>query len=482
MTRVLIVDDDPVELRRMADLAAAAGYAALTASGGEQALAILRADADIAAVILDLVMPDRDGMAAMESMARSGIAIPVIVAAGATASETIASAIRQGAVDFLTKPASLERLSVSLRNALQRADLESVVRSQHARRAGTLTLNDLITRSAAMHRVLELIRRAAKSTLPVLIEGETGTGKTLVARIIHALSPRIAKPFVALDCTAIPFARIEAALFAPATGALARADGGTLLLRGLGELAPDLQHRLLHFLDTGDLAANSGTRPHRVDVRLIVASRNRLLGLAQRGVLREDLFYQLNVLSLYLPPLRDRREDIASLAAHVIARATAELGRPPVTLGPEALTLLNAYDWPANIRQLETTLHRAIALCESDQLVPADFPQIVERLYGRDEAAQQVATKPLPSGPIHVDAATHQPRYIPQEQSPDRFIGVDGELAPLADLERALIAFALARHAGHMSRVARALGIGRSTLYRKLREYGLGEEAPSRAA
>jgi len=480
MTRVLIVDDDPAELRRTAEFATTAGYTAITASGGEEALTILRADPDITAVILDLVMPDRDGMGVMEAMFGAGFLVPVIIAAASA--QATASALRAGAADFLTKPASPERVAIALRNALHRSGLEAVVRNAHAQRTGALSLDDLVTRSPAMHRVPDLMRRAAKSALPILIEGEAGTGKTLAARIIHAMGERAAKPFVVLDCTTVARTGLEAALFGPTAGAIARADGGTLLLRGIGDLPPDLQARLLQVIESGTLPA-ADPRPRRVNVRLTVASRSRLLTLAQSGALREDLYYRLTVLPLYLPPLRDRREDIAALAAHFIARSAAELQRPPVHLTPEALALLNAHAWPHNIRELETTLHRAVSLAETDRLTPADLPHIVARVYGRDEALQQRATIPLPSAPIHVDAAIHQPRHNqPQEQSPDRFVAADGEIAPLADLERALIAFALERHAGHMSRVARALGIGRSTLYRKLREYGLDEDTETRAA
>jgi DNA-binding NtrC family response regulator len=482
MTRVLIVDDDPVELRRVADLVTNAGYVPLLAPSGDTALGILGSDPDIGAVILDLVMPDRDGMAVMEALSRADIAVPVIAAANPAAPESIASALRRGAVDFIARPATAERLSVALRNALHRVELETLLLRGHAHRTGPLGLDDFVSRSPAMHRVPELLRRAGKSAPPVLVEGEAGTGKTLAARIIHAIGDRSARPFIIFDCASVPLHHLEPALFAPTAGALSRADGGTLLLRGLAELPPDLQARLLRVVESGAIEdANELVR--RVNVRLIVASRSRLLTLARSGALREDLYYRLNVQPIYLPPLRDRPEDIAALAAHFTARSVAELQRSPLHLSPEALTLLSAHDWPHNIRELETALHQAVALAETDRLEPADFPRIVARLYGRGEALQQIATIPLPSAPIHVDAANPEPRHIRlEEQVPDRFIGADGEIAPLADLERELIVFALARYAGHMSRVARALGIGRSTLYRKLREYGLDEETQTRAA
>jgi DNA-binding NtrC family response regulator len=479
MTRILVVDDDPVQLKLTAEVARHAGFTPVTAGGGDAALRLLRADPGFGAVILDLVMPDRDGMAVMEAMARDGITTPVIVQTAHGALETVVTAMRQGAVDFFVKPVAPERLVVSLRNALQLGALEAVVRSERHRRAGTLGLDDIVTGSPAMHRVLTLVRKAARSPIPVLVEGEAGTGKALVARVIHGLGDRAARPFVAVDCAALPAPHIDATLFEPGRGKVAEAQGGTLYLDAIGELPADAQARLLRLLDKGEIAPLGGGRPERANVRLIAATSRRLLELTRAGGFREDLFYRLNVLPIYVPPLRERRDDVTRLAHHFIARFAAETGRRVAGLAPEATALLEAYDWPGNVRQLENALYRAVLLAEGGDLAAADFPQIVAHQRGRAEMARLTAALPTPSAPVHIDAARPRPD---DTATPDRFLDASGEVAPLPELERELIAFALRHYGGRMSKVARALRIGRSTLYRKLRDYGLEEGAQSDAA
>ena len=204
MARVLIVDDDPVQLRLTAEVARRAGFAPVTAAGGDEALKLLRADPGFGAVILDLVMPDRDGMAVMEAMQRDGITVPVIIQTAHSSLETVVSAMRNGAADFFVKPVAPERLIVSLRNVMKLGELETIVRTDRHRRAGTLGLDDIVTRSASMDRVLMLAQKAAKSPIPVLIEGETGTGKELIARVIQGMGDRVSKPFVTVNCAGDP--------------------------------------------------------------------------------------------------------------------------------------------------------------------------------------------------------------------------------------------------------------------------------------
>jgi len=479
MTRILVVDDDPVQLRLTAEVARHAGFTPVTAAGGDEALRRLRADPGFGAVILDLVMPDRDGMAVMEAMARDGIATPVIVQTAHSSLETVVTAMRQGAVDFFVKPVAPERLVVSLRNALKLGELETILRSERHRRAGMLGLDDIITGSPAMHRVLSLVRKAARTLLPVLVEGEAGTGKALVARVIHGLGERATKPFVAVDCAAIPAPLIDATLFEPHRGKVAEAQGGTLFLDGVGELPAATQARLLRLIDSGEIETPGAARPERVNVRVIAATSRRLLELTRAGSVREDLFYRLNVLPIYVPPLRERRDDVPRLARHFLARFAAETGRRVSGLAPDAMNLLERYDWPANVRQLENAVYRAVLLCEGDALAAADFPQIVAQLSGRAAMARLTAGLPTPSAPVHIDAVTPAPH---ERAAPDRFLDASGEVAPLPELERELIAFALRHYGGRMSKVARALRIGRSTLYRKLRDYGLEEGAQSDAA
>ncbi len=493
MTRVLIVDDDPVQLRLTSEVARRAGFTPVTADGGDEALRLLRGSPGFGAVILDLVMPDRDGMAVMEAMARDSITAPVIIQTAHSSLETVVSAMRQGAVDFFVKPVAPERLIVSLRNALKLDALETVVRSERNRRAGTLGLDDIVTRSPALHRVLTLSQKAAKSQIPVLIEGETGTGKELIARVIQGMSDRATKPFVTVNCSAIPANLIESTLFGHKKGAFtgavadhvgkfAEAHGGTLFLDEIGELPPEAQAKLLRALQEGEIEPVGAARPERVNVRVISATNRRLLGLAQTGEFREDLYYRLNVFPIYLPPLRERAEDIEPLAAHFIARFAAEAGKRIAGLSVPALELLRGYNWPGNIRQLENAVYRAIVLSDGGYLELADFPQIVAQERGRDETLKLTEQLPAPSAPVHIDAVRSRRESKAKDSIPDRFLDARGEVAPLPDLERELIAFALKHYGGRMSKVARALKIGRSTLYRKLRDYGLEDDVESDAA
>ncbi len=487
MTRVLVVDDDPVQLRLTAEVANRAGFKPITATGGEQALSILREDRGVGVMILDLVMPDLDGMGVMETMRKEGLITPVIIQTANASLETVISAMRQGAADYFVKPVSPERLVISLRNALKLDALEAAIRSERARRSGTFTQADMIAAAPAMARVLTLCAKAAKSTIPVLIEGETGVGKELIARIIQGTGERAGKPFVTVNCGAIPPNLVESVLFghkkgaftgavADQAGKFAEAHGGTLFLDEVGELPLETQVKLLRALQEGEIEPVGASRPERVNVRVISATNRRLLNLAKSGEFREDLFYRLNVFPIYVPPLRERREDLPALVAHFIARFSAEAGKRVLGTSPAAMELLQAYDWPGNVRQLENAVYRAIVLTDGAFLESQDFPQIVAQSSGREEALRAVEQSPAPAAPIHIDAVLPRQRVeIISEPAPDRFLAASGELRALAEIERAAIAFAIDHHGGRMSRVARALGIGRSTLYRKLHEYGLAE-------
>lgn len=487
MTRVLIVDDDPVQLRLTAAAAEKAGFVPVTAGGGVDALKALRGDPAIAVMVLDLVMPDLDGMAVLETMARENLKTPVIVQTASSSLETVVSAMRHGAADFFVKPVAPERLIVSLRNAAKLDALETIVRTERSRRAGTFSVADIVTRAPVMDRVKTLIVKAAKSPIPVLVEGETGVGKELVARAIQGMGDRAGKPFVTVNCGAIPANLVESTLFGHKKGAFtgaaadqpgkfAEAHGGTLFLDEVGELPLDTQVKLLRVIQEGEIEPVGATRPERVNVRIISATNKRLLNLARSGDFREDLYYRLNVFPIYVPPLRERSEDIDALVGHFVARLAAEAGKRVVGISDPALQMLKAYNWPGNIRQLENAVYRAIVLSDSAYLEIADFPQIVAQTSGRADAVRLAEEAAAPSAPVHIDAATASPRPAETKgEIPDRFLDAKGEVAALASVERELIAFALKHHGGRMSRVARALGIGRSTLYRKLREYGLDE-------
>ncbi|MDB5614548.1 MAG: sigma-54-dependent Fis family transcriptional regulator [Devosia sp.] len=495
MTRVLVVDDDPVQLRLTAEVANRAGFKPLTATGGEQALTILREDRNIGAMILDLVMPDLDGMGVMDAMRREGLTTPVIIQTANASLETVISAMRNGAADYFVKPVAPERLIISLRNAMKLDALEAAIRSERARKAGTFSSADMIAKAPSMARVLMLCAKAGKSTIPVLIEGETGVGKELIARIIQGAGDRAGKPFITINCGAIPPNLVESVLFghkkgaftgaiSDHTGKIAEAHNGTLFLDEIGELPLDIQVKLLRVLQDGEIEPVGATRPERVNVRIISATNRRLLNLAKSGEFREDLYYRLNVFPIYVPPLRDRMEDIPALIAMFIARFSAEAGKRVLGISPVALELLLSYDWPGNIRQLENAVYRAIVLTDGAFLETVDFPQVFSQTNGRDVALKALEGVPVLAAPIHIDTASARLRAVLDEPiaAPDRFLAPTGEIAALAEIERAAIVFAIEHHGGRMSRVARALKIGRSTLYRKLHEYGLAEELISDAA
>ncbi|ODT67995.1 MAG: sigma-54-dependent Fis family transcriptional regulator [Pelagibacterium sp. SCN 63-23] len=487
MTRVLVVDDDPVQLRLTAEVANRAGFKPITATGGEQALSILRDDRQIGAMILDLVMPDLDGMGVLEVMRREGLTTPVIIQTANASLETVISAMRQGAADYFVKPVAPERLIISLRNAMKLDALETAIRAEHARKSGTFTRADMIASAPAMARVLALSAKASKSTIPVLIEGETGTGKELVARIIQGTGDRAGKPFVTVNCGAIPPNLVESVLFghrkgaftgahADQTGKFAEAHNGTIFLDEVGELPLETQVKLLRVLQEGEIEPLGPAKAEKVNVRVISATNRRLLNLAKSGEFREDLYYRLNVFPIYVPPLRERREDLANLIDHFIARFAAEAGKRVLGISPAAMDMIAAYDWPGNVRQLENAVYRAIVLTDGAFLETQDFPQIVAQSAGREEALRTIEQVEMPTAPVHIDAAPARSRVEPlMPSAPDRFLNDTGELQALSDIERAAITFAIEHHGGRMSRVARALGIGRSTLYRKLHEYGLAE-------
>jgi len=468
-TAVLIVDDDPVQRRLLAHSVERLGYRPLAAANVREALFHLAtADGDaVSLVILDCAAPADGGTAALARLRGEERAIPVIVQAGQGEMDAVGEAMRAGAVDFVVKPVTTERLQVSIENALRLGALEGELQRIKRAAAGTLTFDDIVIRSPAMERVIGLARRAAASQIPVLIEGEPGVGKELVARAIHGSSERKARPFRVVNCATVPAALLDAVLFGHDKGAAGGAgdrlagkfrdaDKGTLFLGEVGILPPATQARLVRVLETGEIEPLGARRPLPVDVRLVSATTRSLIDLVKEGRFREDLYYRLNVFPIRMPPLRERREDIADLVRHFAARFAAEEGKAFVRgVSAEALELLERHDWPGNVRQLENTVFRAVVLAESAWLTPAEFPQVVHHVEGPASLVGAPGWNPVPdAGPgVAFDEA--------------------GEVRPLAEVEARMIRLAIARYDGRMTEVARKLGIGRSTLYRKLKELGL---------
>ncbi len=484
---VLVVDDDPVQRRLLDAMLRRFGYSVVAVESGSEALALLGGNEPegtrVDAIILDLVMPELDGMAVLGLLRQRGIDLPVIVQTAHSSIETVVTAMRAGAVDFVVKPVGAERLQISIKNALKLGALEHELRHLKRRASGQLGFRDLTSKSGDMGRVIRLAERAAKSNIPILVEGESGVGKEVLARAIQGSSDRKGKPFVTVNCGAIPHNLVESILFGHEKGAFTgaterhigkfvEANGGTLFLDEVGELPLDAQVKLLRAIQEGEVDPVGGRKSVRVDIRIISATNKSLLEQVKRGEFREDLYYRLNVFPITLPPLRQRREDITDLARGFLARFAAEEGKKLRGITPEALSLIGSYDWPGNVRQLENAMFRAVVLADGDELTIAEFPQIAAQMEGYD-----VRIPPVPASAPRADGPENAPRIIQVPvRDPNALELVAGsDMRKLDELEREIIKFALAHYRGHMSEVSRKLGIGRSTLYRKLKDYGLIE-------
>ncbi|MCA1528936.1 sigma-54-dependent transcriptional regulator [Bradyrhizobium yuanmingense] len=482
---ILIADDDAVARRLVENMVQKCGYETVVVDSGDAAIAALTAPDGpaIDAVILDLVMPGLDGMGVLAKIREAGLSVPVIVQTAHGGIDNVISAMRAGAADFVVKPVGVERLQVSLRNALNTSALKGELQRIRHSREGRLTFSDIITRSEAMTGVMRAAQKAANSAIPVLIEGESGVGKEMFARAIHGSGERKAKPFVAVNCGAIPDNLVESILFGHEkgaftgaterhTGKFVEAHGGTLFLDEVSELPLTAQVKLLRALQEGAVESVGGRKPLKVDVRIISATNRKLLERVKQGQFREDLFYRLHVLPLTIPSLRARREDIPHLLRHFIARFAAEENRPITGISGEAVVHLAQLDWPGNIRQLENAVYRAVVMSDGDQLGLGDFPLL---------ASQAHPITDIPTAPLLLEPAA-TPSVVSGNEIPIAplpavgmlsMLTATGDVRPLEDMENEIIRFAISHYRGQMSEVARRLKIGRSTLYRKLDEAGV---------
>jgi DNA-binding NtrC family response regulator len=334
-------------------------------------------------VVLDLVMPDLDGLGVLARMREAGSTVPVIVQTAHGGIDNVVSAMRAGAVDFVVKPVGVERLQVSLRNALEKSALADELGRIKRSQSGTLTLKDIVTRSPKMLSVLRGAEKAAASHIPVLVEGESGVGKELIARAIHGQGERRAKPFIAVNCGAIPDNLVESILFGHEKGAFTgatekhlgkfvEASGGTLFLDEVGELNKNIQVKLLRFLESGEIRRVGETEPFRTDVRILCATNRELRKMIRDDEFREDLYYRLNVFHIALPPLRHRKEDIPALVEHFFSKYCRENekfldehNRSRLTFEPDAMQILMDHAWPGNVRELENVVERAVVLAHA---------------------------------------------------------------------------------------------------------------------
>jgi DNA-binding NtrC family response regulator len=445
---------------------------------GQAALARLAAtgEAPVSLLILDLFLADLGGLAVMAEMRDRRVSIPVIVETVSTQIDLVMSAMRAGAHDFLVQPVGGERLHVAIKNALRFRALQDETRRATRRTAGAVGFRHIFTQSEDMARAIRLGERAARAHLPVLIEGEAGVGKHLFARAIQSASERRGRPFLSVNCAETGSDKVQ--------GKFAEAHGGVMFLDEVGLLPLNLQAKLLRLIQDGEIDVPGMKRPARIDVRLISATSQNLIEQVKAGRFREDLYYRLNVFPVTLPSLRTRASDIGGLAQRFAQRFAAEEGKAIRGLSVEALHLLSRYEWPGNVRQLENAVFRAVVLSEGDELGVAEFPQIAARVDGYDvrvPAVPALATmmSALPSSPplrspmvngLHA----RDPHML-------RLLDEQGHARRLDDMEGELIRFALSHYRGQMSEMARRLGIGRSTLYRKLKDLGLHEDEAAAA-
>ena len=460
--KILLAEDDAVQRQMIARLLdKQLEFECVQAADGRMALSILAESApeEIRLVVMDVNMPVMGGLEALEAIRRKYPRLPVIMLTASHETDLVVKAMRGGAQDFLSKPPELERLRVSIENALRYSVLEKEVSRLKRKDAGAYSFENLIGAHSGLAEIVKVARKAAQSDIPVLLTGETGAGKEVLARAIHGESPRTGKPFVAVNCGAIPENLVESTLFGHEkgafTGAVARAmgrfreaEGGTIFLDEIGELPLDAQVKLLRALQQKEVMPVGGARAVNIDVRIISATNHNLEAEVASGRFRGDLFFRLNVLQIRMPSLRDRRRDIPALAVHFMERCAVAESLPLKNISQEALDLLASMDWPGNIRELENIIHRAMILSEGKTLEPADF----QLQAAAPRGASGGTAMPGGGGVIHlVDGA--------------------GNLKTLSDIEQEAIAFSLAHSSNNITRAAGALGMSKSTFYRKLQEF-----------
>ena len=439
---LLIADDDPVALELLAEVLTREGYAVRSAADGEECLRVAEAEpVDLA--IVDLRMPGLDGLQVIQRLAAIQPGVPVLVLTAFVTIDTAIEAIRAGAYDYLSKPFRMEEIKVVVRRALEARRLASENRQYRRELEGLYNVRNLLGQSPQMVEVYKLVARVSGLDTTVLIQGETGTGKELAARAIHYASPRAGRPFVVVDCTALPEGLFESELFGHErgefTGALSTrrglletSDGGTCFLDEIGDLSPTLQAKLLRVLQERAIRRVGGNEVLPVNVRIIAATNRDLGTRVAEGAFREDLYYRLNVVTIVLPPLRERSQDIPLLAQHFLEEYARAADKPTRGFAQETLAVLSGYHWPGNVRELEHAVERAVALSSSEVLVPEDLPDLLRR---------------GPEGNLRLPTAT----------------------MTLDQVKQWYVAKVLEEAGGNKVRAAEILGIDRGTLYRLLR-------------
>jgi DNA-binding NtrC family response regulator len=448
---LLLVDDDPNTLASLSRAFRLAGHEATVCDNAARAVELLRTETfDL--ILSDVVMPGRSGLELLEDLKKAGVKTPIVLISGQANIEMAVKATKLGALDFLEKPLSTDKLLVTVENALRLSRLEDENRELRHR----LGKHELVGSGTAMKRLIAQIERVAASETRVCILGETGTGKELVARAIHEKSPRHELSFITLNCAAVPAELIESELFGHEKGAFTgaavkhlgkfeQADGGTLFLDEIGDMPVAMQAKLLRVLEEGEVERVGGDKPIKVNVRVLVATHRNLEELVKQNAFRRDLFHRIYVFPLTLPPLRERKEDFAELVAHFARQVASQNGWKEKIFAAEAIDELRKYGWPGNVRELRNVVERLILLASDEDVKAADVRLI------------------LPTSDSH-----------PETGSGSSAGSASGALAERTEaFEREVMMAEIRRHNFHMTNVARALGLERSHLYKKCQQLGI---------
>ena len=449
---LLVVDDDPLVLKSLCEYLRVEGYRVSPAQSLQEGMALLEKD-HFHVALTDVRLPEGSGFDLLQHLKTLNVSTAVIMLTGYGSIEDAVRAIKMGAFDYVTKPISDEEVKLSVERALQQQSLLEENRSLRQQLNMSYHLDNMVCRDPMMQRTLEMIRVVAGTDTTVLITGESGTGKTLAARAIHAHSQRAGFPFVEVGCGTLPDTLLESELFGHAkgsfSGAIANKRGkfeaankGTIFLDEISIASPSLQMKLLRVLESFKFEPVGSNVTQEVNVRLILASNQDLADLVREGKFREDLYYRVNVMNVFLPPLRERREDIAPLANHFIQKYRHEAIHPVEGISDEAMRILTEFNWPGNVRELENVIRRAVVLCRTSTVTPVDLPP-------------KMAPRAGPALPA------------------------DGKTMPLKaamrNWERQLILDALKAAGGNRKEAAKQLKINRTTLYNKMREHAISE-------
>lgn len=469
---LLLIDADPAARRLASIVGTRAGWRIQSVAGAEAAVEMLATDKEATAMLL---CGWRSGDDSIEKLLAHRPGLPLIVTGNRLVS---VEAMRAGASDFIATPIAPDRLLAALNIAGDRRKQKGELRPVTEKAAKPLAFDEIVGSTPSFRAALAVAAKAARSRMPLLIEGERGSGKEMIALAVHSASQRAAKALVSIDCNAIPSNLLESVLFGHEKGAfpgafesqkgrLEEANEGTLFIDDVGDLSWQAQEKLLRFIETGEAHRLGGRGFKPVDVRIIAGASRPLLDQVQNGGFREDLYQRLAAVQVQIPPLRDRSTDIPALARHLLARISEQPGMRPLSITDDALAVLMTYGWPGNVRQLYNALLRAALGCHGNALTAADLPRIAEEASFSNRADDYHAKKL--SGASANAALAHAPGIT--------LYHADGHLRSLEEIEGDVIRLAIGHYHGRMTEVARRLGIGRSTLYRKLADLGISDAA-----